>query len=76
MFHLNHIPISDQECGPLANIPHGRVEIKPNNRFGAVAQYFCEEGYKLRGDQALVCQGDETWSGTIPQCSEDRSASK
>lgn len=66
----------NQECGPLANIPHGRVEIKPNNRFGAVAQYFCEEGYKLRGDQALVCQGDETWSGTIPQCSEDRSASK
>ncbi|XP_053381384.1 protein lev-9-like isoform X3 [Mercenaria mercenaria] len=58
----------NQECRPLANIPHGRVEIKPNNRFGAVAQYFCEDGYKLRGDQARVCQGDETWSGSIPQC--------
>ncbi|XP_060603998.1 protein lev-9-like isoform X2 [Ruditapes philippinarum] len=39
-----------------------------NNRFGAVAQYFCKDGYRLHGDQARVCQGDETWSGSIPQC--------
>ncbi|KAL4219179.1 hypothetical protein ACF0H5_021761 [Mactra antiquata] len=58
----------NQECGPLANIPHGRVVIKPDNRFGAVAQYSCDEGYKLSGDEARVCQGDQEWSGSIPQC--------
>ncbi|XP_060600174.1 protein lev-9-like isoform X1 [Ruditapes philippinarum] len=66
----------NQECKPLANIPHGRVDIKPNNRFGAIAQYYCEDGYKLRGDQARVCQGDETWSGSIPQCFVDHNMEK
>ncbi|KAH3791983.1 protein lev-9-like isoform X2 [Dreissena polymorpha] len=56
------------ECSTLADIPHGRVAMIPNNKFGAVAQYMCNEGYKLKGDPARVCQGDEQWSGTIPQC--------
>ncbi|XP_052789472.1 protein lev-9-like isoform X4 [Mya arenaria] len=59
------------ECVVLNHIPNGLVDMRPNNKFGAVAQYACNEGYKLRGDPARVCQGDEQWSGTEPQCFQD-----
>ncbi|XP_059151508.1 protein lev-9-like [Physella acuta] len=56
-------------CYPTPqDIPHGRVEIKPYNKFEAVAAYTCNEGYTLVGLPARVCQGDETWMGPEPHC--------
>ena len=49
-------------------IPHGKVDILPYNRFGAVARYTCQDGYTLVGLPARVCQGDETWNGDEPRC--------
>ncbi|XP_041370822.1 protein lev-9-like isoform X2 [Gigantopelta aegis] len=55
-----------QELGKT--IPNGRIEIIPFNQFGAVAKYYCNDGYTLFGLPARVCQGDETWSGDPPVC--------
>ncbi|XP_059177917.1 protein lev-9-like isoform X2 [Physella acuta] len=56
-------------CYPTPqDIPNGRVEIKPYNRFEAFAAYTCNEGYTLVGLPARVCQGDETWIGDEPKC--------
>lgn len=56
-------------CYPMpVDIPHGRVEIKPFNKFEAIATYTCDDGYTLVGLPARVCQGDETWMGEEPRC--------
>ena len=46
---------------------NGQVFVE-NVNFGAVARYVCQAGYKPRGDQARVCQGDEQLSVVVPQC--------
>ncbi|KAK0065517.1 protein lev-9 [Biomphalaria pfeifferi] len=56
-------------CYPIpTNIPNGRVDIKPYNKFEAIATYTCNEGYVIVGLPARVCQGDETWMGEEPRC--------
>ena len=30
------------------------------------ATYQCDEGYSISGDNARECQGDGSWSGTVP----------
>ena len=61
--------VSDLRCVPVPRqIPHGKVDILPYNRFGAVARYTCQDGYTLVGLPARVCQGDETWNGDEPRC--------
>lgn len=32
-----------------------------------VAQYFCYHGFKLKGEAAIVCDGNQ-WSDQPPQC--------
>ncbi|KAH3792686.1 hypothetical protein DPMN_146185 [Dreissena polymorpha] len=54
-------------CEPLPEAANGKVFVE-NVNFGAVARCVCDTGYKPRGDQARVCQGDEKWSGVAPQC--------
>ncbi|GFO45609.1 sushi, von Willebrand factor type a, egf and pentraxin domain-containing protein 1-like [Plakobranchus ocellatus] len=57
------------ECIPEPrDIQNGRVRIVPYNRFAALANYECNDGYSLVGLHARVCQGDETWSGEPPRC--------
>ena len=73
---LTLFSILDQECVPLDHLAHGSVHIHPINKFGAVAQYLCEDGFKLRGDKVRVCQGDQTWSGSQPTCVLDRTIGK
>ena len=36
--------------------------------FDSVATYSCNSGYTLTGDASRRCQGDGTWSGSIPTC--------
>ena len=35
---------------------------------GSTAVYFCNDDYNLVGDDARVCQSNDNWSGSIPQC--------
>ncbi|XP_012945464.1 protein lev-9, partial [Aplysia californica] len=56
-------------CFPVpTDIAHGSVEIKPYNKFEAIATYTCDHGYTLVGLPARVCQGDESWMGEPPRC--------
>ncbi|KAL5013077.1 hypothetical protein ScPMuIL_011628 [Solemya velum] len=57
------------KCTPVnMTIVNGQAVVLPFNRFGAIAKYTCRDGYEIRGAQARVCQGDETWSDTEPVC--------
>jgi hypothetical protein len=37
----------------------------------SVAQYTCDEGFSLVGDDSRTCQFDSTWSGEEPTCQRD-----
>ena len=37
--------------------------------YRAVAQFECNPGYSLVGDEVMHCQEDGTWRGTKPTCS-------
>ena len=58
-----------EDCGPLPNIPNGRVELDPNTLENSTASYICDEGYDLIGDMSRTCQRQNAmWSGTEPTC--------
>ena len=62
-----HVDIED--CGPLPNIPNGRVELNPNTLENSTANYICDEGHDLNGDMSRTCQRQNAmWSGTEPTC--------
>ena len=67
--------IQGTKCVDLKNITNGYVNMRPNNQFGSVAEYKCIEGFRLRGYLARVCQGDENWSGSEPECYQDYTGS-
>ena len=56
------------DCGPLDDIPNGRVIIRPNTRFQSTASYSCNQGFQLVGQQQRQCQADGNWSGREPVC--------
>ena len=56
------------DCGPLSDIPNGRVDISPDTNVGSSAVYTCEFGYILVGEEKRYCQADGTWSGREPEC--------
>ena len=64
---VNIVDIRD--CGPLPNIPNGRVELNPNTLENSTASYICDEGHDLNGDMSRTCQRQNAmWSGTEPTC--------
>ncbi len=58
---------SPKDCGPLANLDHGTVELSATTYQG-VAHYRCQAGYLLAGAAARTCGADGTWSAAAPEC--------
>lgn len=56
------------DCGPLPDIPYGKVSVKPYTKLGSIAKYSCDDKYKLVGDDKRVCQPNGNWSGKEPKC--------
>ncbi len=59
-------------CPKLANLTNGEVTVAYNGangscRYGGVATYSCEYGYKLKGDKRRTCSYG-VWSGSEPCC--------
>ncbi len=54
-------------CPALSDPTNGMVDV-PNNNFGTVATFTCDNGYTLTGGSFRVCQNDGTWSGSAPTC--------
>ena len=40
---------------------------------GSEAVYFCDDEFHQNGAATRVCQNDDVWNGSIPQCISDRS---
>ena len=34
----------------------------------SIAEFTCDDGYMLDGDDERVCQPDGTWSNMVPRC--------
>ena len=51
------------DCGSLAAPENGHTTI-----FGLTANYSCNEGYTIMGNEVRTCQENETWSGEDPVC--------
>ncbi|XP_076764258.1 locomotion-related protein hikaru genki isoform X1 [Xylocopa sonorina] len=41
-----------------------------NNTFGGRAVFACMWGHRLLGPQSIECQGNGSWSGSMPSCDE------
>lgn len=57
-------------CGPLSDIPRGRVMLLNESRtsFNASARYSCDKDYTLVGNETRTCLGNGSWSGQVPKC--------
>ena len=55
------------DCGDLDAPENGDV-VYDETLEGSVANYSCNFGYRLDGDDQRVCQGDSMWSGEMPSC--------
>lgn len=61
--------IIGNNCPSLNGTINGEVEIILDSRNEIVAQYTCQNGFKLVGNQNRTCQqSDSTWIGQIPLC--------
>ena len=54
---------------PDLSIPNGVVTISPADQgYLSRTTYECNDGFALKGDGNRVCQMDDTWNGTDPEC--------
>ncbi|XP_012938062.1 sushi, von Willebrand factor type A, EGF and pentraxin domain-containing protein 1 [Aplysia californica] len=57
-------------CPELTDtIKDGTVDVLGNS-FNSETEYFCNEGFRLIGDDIRFCQEDGQWTGTEPTCSK------
>ena len=57
----------EKECPELPDPQHGQVHLT-GRQFQDRAVYTCNSGYKLVGQDAVVCQTSGQWSGAPPVC--------
>ncbi|XP_052804614.1 sushi, von Willebrand factor type A, EGF and pentraxin domain-containing protein 1-like [Mya arenaria] len=55
------------DCGPLPNVTNGVVFLQ-GTQYRDTAQYTCDTGHQINGSTVRLCQADQTWSGTEPNC--------
>ena len=58
---------SDIDCGPLDDPAKGEVSLS-STIFTSVANYSCNTGYTLTGDDMRMCFETGLWSGSEPTC--------
>ena len=52
----------------LENPRNGQVATPEGSVFESQAQYSCDDGYDLFGDDTRECEADGEWSGEEPAC--------
>lgn len=59
------------ECPPIHSSDDTWLQVlEYNNSFGGRAVFTCMWGHELLGPQTVECEGDGTWTGAMPTCSE------
>ncbi|XP_043931977.1 uncharacterized protein LOC122805775 [Protopterus annectens] len=56
-----------RSCGSLEDLPNGRIEFEGGITFGAVARFYCDDGYNLIGRSYRTCLADG-WDYQNPSC--------
>lgn len=57
------------DCGLLRPPENGNVNY-PSGRtsYGSVAEFSCNLGFSLVGQQTVICQSSGSWNGNTPTC--------
>ena len=55
------------DCGNLDDPDNGEVTLT-GTTLGSKADYSCNNGYALEGNERRVCQSNREWSGMAPVC--------
>ena len=55
------------DCGTLAAPQNGKVNLTATT-FMSTANYSCNSGYTLSGNEIRTCEANGTWSDTAPTC--------
>ena len=71
VIHITYVHTASQ-CPDLQNPNNGRVIIS-GTTIGSVASYICDDGYVIDGLNTRICQDQQTWSGSEPQCRSKQS---
>ena len=56
------------DCGDLRNPVSGSVMTPTGTTFASIAEYSCNAGFVLIGNQERTCLLDGQWSGSEPTC--------
>ena len=56
------------DCGALSNPVNGSVHYTAGTTFRQKANYSCNTGYNLVGDNTRTCEATGEWSGSAPTC--------
>ena len=56
------------DCGQLSNPANGQVHTSASTVYNSKATYSCDTGYMLSEEVSRICQANETWSGSQPEC--------
>ena len=59
--------VTARNCGHPGTPVHGNINSYVFT-YGSTVEYTCNKGYTLVGSKQRVCQANQTWSGTSPQC--------
>ena len=65
--HDCFVSSTEVDCGPLPDIPQGRVEFSTTT-FNSRANYVCNPGYSIVGTSVRTCLAVGVWSGREPTC--------
>ena len=68
MYNINIFHLTAVNCDTLADSTNGRVSHTGGTTFGQTANYSCNTGYRLVGDNIRTCQATGEWSGSVPTC--------
>ena len=59
---------TDISCGSLCNPKNGWVNISVSSGPKLMANYTCEAGYNIVGNEGRICECNGHWSGDEPHC--------
>ena len=56
------------DCGEPVSIPNGEISSVTGTGYGAIVEFSCNYGYRMRGRNHQICTYDSVWSGESPKC--------
>ena len=70
MYYIKHFSVLFivVDCGLPPDVTNGRVHTSPSTVCNSAANYSCNPGYLLMGNNTRTCQANEKWSDLTPVC--------